>query len=65
MQNDAFNTQCVADCLTWHQSCNIGAVIYWVSLDPMIARHDCMTAEEKAAILQDRVHPVEARAAPL
>lgn len=54
----------VADCLTWHQSCNRGAAIYWVSLDPMIALPDCITAKEYAVILQDQVHPVVQKLLP-
>lgn len=48
----------VSNCLTWQRSSNIGAAIYWVSLDLMIALHDCITAEEYEAILQNQVHPV-------
>lgn len=36
----------------------VGAAIYWGSLGLMIALHDCVTAKEYEAILQNKVHPM-------
>ena len=36
----------------------VEAAIYWGSLGLMITLHDCVTAKEYEAILQNEVHPV-------
>lgn len=36
----------------------VEAAIYWGSLGLMITLHDCITAKEYEAILQNQVHPV-------
>lgn len=57
--NDVFNSQCLLLTVK-HAGSSVmaGAAIYWGSLRLMIALHDCITAYEYEAILQNQVHPV-------